>query len=353
MRQATTFSMPIIAVVGTFLLATMVYLGGSYVMLPGIDEDALASHLAAIPSSPAEQLSIIFLWVSPLFGALCLAESAKLICPPLARWQLAHQDNDYKLLIGIRILTLCLAAFQGYGVVTALSSIGLISGPEPLMRLLAIVGLMGGTALTIWVAERLRLPEGNLGIFIMLIVPVVTRLAGDASGYIGAIRQGRISMEECLVVIMIVAVAIAMIRAVYAELSAGPGKSIDILIWPPVLAEVATGYLLSAVILFSGAEALADVARMRIYALAITCTLIPLFAYGYFRRSTSQSGNAATSAHRKTFLKVIVAEVVIVLGCALIGIWLQPILLLNAQILITGVVIVLVAIRYGIKQGES
>ena len=353
MRTTTTLSMPLPAVVGSFLLATIVFLGGSHLMLPGIDRDALASHLAAFPSSPAGQLSIIFLWVSPLFGALCLAEIAKLICPPLDRWQGARRQNVYKFLIGVRALALCLSAYQGYGVVTALASMGLVSNPQPFMMLLAIAGLVGGTAVTIWVTERLRLPEGNLGIFIMLIVPVMIRLARDASGYIDAIRQGTIPPEKCLIVIGFVAISIAMIRSVYAGLSAGPAKPIDILVWPPVLAEVATGHLLALAILFSPVEFQAEIGTVRTYALATTCALMPLFAYAYFRRRSARSGDASSPADRKTFLKVIVAQVAIVLGSVLIDIWSQPPLLLNAQILIAGVAITLVALRGGIAGRES
>ncbi len=333
---------------GYSLLAAVVYVFGSHVMLPGIDRDALAAHLAALPDSPLAQLSVIFLWAGPLFGALCLVEIAKLICPPLAKWQSACRENDQKLQVAVRVLALCLSVVQGYGIVSTLGSAGLISDPQPAMMIVAMAGLVGTSAITIWIAEQLRMPQGDLGIWVLLLVHVMLTFANNATGYVDAIGRGALTVEACIVLAGFFAVAISMIRSLYSELSSSTSKSIDVLVWPPILAQVTTGYLMGAVILVKPMETQADINRMRIWVVAAICALIPFFAYGYFRRRIGKGTSPAAASERKTFYKIIAAQVVIVIGATVIDIWSQAFLVVNPQILIAGIAMVLVVLSTSI-----
>lgn len=342
MRTVSMSITPLRTMAGYSALAAVVYVFGSYVMLPGIDRDGLATHLAALPNSPLAQLSVIFLWAGPLFGALCLVEIAKLICPPLARWQDACSENDQKLQLAVRVLALCLSVVQGYGIVSTLGSADLISDPQPAMMIVAMAGFVGTTAVTIWIAEQLRMPEGDLGIWVLLLVHIVLTFANNATGYVDAIGRGALTVEACIVLAGFLAVAIGMIRSLYTDLTSSTSKSIDMLVWPPILAQVATGYLIGAVILVKPIETQADINHMRIGAIAIICALIPLFAQGYFRRRAGKDGTLVARRERKTFYKVIVAQVIIVIGATVIDIWSQAFLVVNPQILIAGIAIALV-----------
>lgn len=341
---ATKPATPLRILAGYSLLSAVVYVSGSYVMLPGVDRDALAEHMAALPNSALAQLSMIFLWAGPLFGALCLVETAKLVCSPLARWQNACQENDQKFQVAVRVLALCLSVVQGYGVVSVLGSAGLISDPQPAMMIAAMAGLVGTTAVTIWIAEQLRLPQGDLGIWVLLVVHVMLTFASNITGYASAIGRGALTVEACIVLAGFLAVAIGMIRSLYSDLSSSASKSIDMLVWPPILAQITTGYLIGAVILMKPMETQADINRMRICAIAAICALIPVFAYGYFRRRVAKDESPTAATERKTFYKVIVAQVIIVIGAAVIDIWSQAFLVVNPQILIAGAATALVAL---------
>lgn len=344
MRTASISADPLRTMAGYSLLAAVAYVFGSYVMLPGIDRDALAAHLAALPESPLAQLSVIFLWAGPLFGALCLVEIAKLICPRLAEWQSACRENDQKLQVAVRVLALCLSGVQGYGVVSTLGSAGLLSDPQPAMMVVAMAGFVGTTAITIWIAEQLRMPQGDLGIWVLLLVHVMLTFANNATGYVYAIGRGALTVEACIVLAGFLAVAIGMIRSLYCELSSSTSKSIDMLVWPPILAQVTTGYLIRAVILVKPMETQADINRMRIWIIAAICALIPFFAYGYFRRRIGKGASPAEASERKAFCKVVVAQIVIVIGAAMIDSWSQAFLVVNPQILIAGIAMALVVL---------
>lgn len=328
------------------ILAAAIFLVGSTVLLPGLDRDALAAHLAALPHSPLAHLSVTFLWASPLFGALALAEIAKLVCPPLARWQASRRENGEKFQIVVRLLALCLSGVQGYGIVTTLSYAGLMSSPQPTMMIVAMASLMGCTAITIWIAERLRMPEGELGIWILLVVPFMFGLVGNATNYIHAISRGTPSAGSWIVLVGFTVASFGMIWAAFSEISRSPSKSVDMLVWPPVLAQVAAGYILAAIILMDPART-QNMNQLRTGALILIGILIPVFAYGYLRRRIANGGSVTMSSERKTFCKVVAVQLVIVMGAATIDMWTQSFLVVNGQLLIAGVTtgLVLLATR--------
>ena len=210
------------------------------------------------------------------------------------------------------------------------------------MMIVAMAGLAGTTAVTIWIAEQLRMPRGDLGIWVLLLVHVMLTFANNATGYVDALGRGALTVEACMVLAGFLAVAIGMIRSLYPELSSSTSKSIDMLVWPPILAQVTTGYLIGAVILLKPMETQADINRMRIWAVVAICALIPFFAYGYFRRRVGKDESPATSSERKTFCKVIIAQAIIVIGATVIDIWSQAFLVVNPQILIAGIAMILV-----------
>lgn len=210
------------------------------------------------------------------------------------------------------------------------------------MMIVAMAGLAGTTAVTIWIAEQLRMPRGDLGIWVLLLVHVMLTFANNATGYVDALGRGALTVEACMVLAGFLAVAIGMIRSLYPELSSSTSKSIDMLVWPPILAQVTTGYLIGAVILLKPMETQADINRMRIWAVVAICALIPFFAYGYFRRRVGNDESPATSSERKTFCKVIIAQAIIVIGATVIDIWSQAFLVVNPQILIAGIAMILV-----------
>ena len=114
--------------------------------------------------------------------------------------------------------------------------------------IVAMAGLAGTTAVTIWIAEQLRMPRSDLGIWVLLLVHVMLTFANNATGYVDALGRGALTVEACMVLAGFLAVVIGMIRSLYPELSSSTSKSIDMLVWPPILAQVTTGYLIGAVI---------------------------------------------------------------------------------------------------------
>lgn len=340
-------SMPLQATIGYILLTVAVFIAGSYVTPPGLDADALAAHLAAIPESALSQLSVTVLWATPLLNALCLAEGAKLLCPPLARWQVACPQNDEKFRFAVRVLTLGICLLQAYGIVGVLGGIGLIAEPRLLMTIAAITGFLGGTAVIFWLAERFRSPEGDLGIWFLLAVQVAVYLPFTIADHIEAARSGLLPLENCLVPVVFIAIAVALIRSLYAGLGTGPSRSIDILVWPPVLAQIASGYLIAMVILVSPSKAVTDIVFTRGFSLAAACALIPLIAYVYHRRLIAHSKLLATPPERKFLGKVIVAQVAITLGAAFISQWDDGRFSLSAPLLIAFTTAALAACRPG------
>jgi preprotein translocase subunit SecY len=92
------------------------------------------------------------------------------------------------------VLTLALAAFQAFGIASALQNIsGLVAEPGGWFLLSATATMVGGVFFMVWLSEQItRRGIGN-GIALVLSVTILTALTEDVAGAIELLRQGAVS----------------------------------------------------------------------------------------------------------------------------------------------------------------
>lgn len=229
----------------TMALMLAVFAVGWRIPLPGID-------LSELPRSYSPQggiaptFSIFALGFAPLFTVLAYAEIARLMIPPLRRWQARSSRNARRSSIAVAALALMLAAGYGYDVSMAF-------GMSDVVRLdavgFAFVGLatfMASTALIIWMADNFGLPCVG-GFWPVVAIAFLARFPEQAFLLIDFMRKGAISGGGLLLVGLSLAAGMALVA--FANLllvqggSAGGLAKTSMLLWPPYLASVVAGYV--------------------------------------------------------------------------------------------------------------
>ncbi|MHC1551222.1 preprotein translocase subunit SecY [Phyllobacterium sp. K27] len=269
------------------VLAVVVVLVGSRIPLPGIDAAALVEQLAYSSNGAMARFSIFALGIIPFFTVLAYAEIAKLVFPPLARWQAVSSGNTFRMSVVIKSIVLLLTAIQGYGILSALAAMELVDG-SPRVMVAGIASFVGASVVMIWLADMVRLPNLGNGVWLLLAIPLLGALPGEFVASFELTRFGAVSVVDWLITVIAIVLAIAMIVVANRLLSrkhgeAGPTLSLAVLLWPPFLANTLAGYLIAVPFvllpeLLSGAPWL-----LNVVALALSATLIPLFVYAYHR----------------------------------------------------------------------
>jgi preprotein translocase subunit SecY len=239
------------------LLALAAYTLGGWIPLPGLDPAAVEAQTVASPGLQS-RLSIMALGILPLFGMMILFEIAKLIVPPLASWQARSPRAAGWIAFVIGALALGTAATQGFGVTEALSVMGLQSPETPMFRLVAVASLIGGVAVAIFLADRIRLPDLALaGLWALFALPSIPSLVRSLFGVVdyarvGAVDAGSVGIAFALLLAVVVAIVFLAnaLRDRVVDAGGAPIAWSPLLLWPPVVAGHLAGLVAGLVQVF-------------------------------------------------------------------------------------------------------
>ena len=226
--------------IGRRLLITagvlLVYRVGCWIPIPGVDAQAAPGVARMLKP---EMFSIFGLGVTPFLSVLFIFEFIKLIVPPLSRWEASEPSHAQTLSRILYLLALACAGFQARGVTGALQDAGmLMDGPG--WSIVVPLTLAAGTALLLWLGERITLHGVGNGFWLIVITPTLLTLITNAAGTFELLRMGAITSGAVIAELGFFAVATALLVKT-TQASAAPTESrvsgADfVTVWPPLLA---------------------------------------------------------------------------------------------------------------------
>ena len=307
--------------------------------IPILNLDVVAASAQFAQTGGLERLSLFALGTVPLFSALALAEIVKLVFPRLA--SRAGHAGYGRLLVGV--IVLLFTVLQGYGVLTALMAMGLMEDTAASLAV-GIAGFAGVSALLLWLADAIRLPGLDSGLWLLLAIPMVAALPRELVLSLEMIRTGAMPAWSFWLAAGGTVIAVAIVVAVNRLLvgaghdrAAARGIPLTVLLWPPFLASIATGYLIALPVI-----ALPDLPASAPWlfaamAAASKAVLIPLFVYGYFRQQPA----ARREEIRPILTVVAMAQGLICVGFSLVNAFVFLPITLNGGMLIVCVTVIL------------
>ncbi|MBE6014967.1 MAG: preprotein translocase subunit SecY [Lachnospiraceae bacterium] len=205
----------------TFLMLIVVRLG-SQLPIPGVDRTYFANWFAnqggdafnffnAITGGSFAELSIFALSITPYITSSIIVQLLTIAIPKLEEWQKDGEDGRKKLTKMTRYITIVLAIIQSTAMTIGFGRQGLLQEYNFVNCATAILTLVAGSAILMWIGERItEKGEGN-GISIILLINILSRIPQDFVSLYNQFMNGKTIPKAALAGVIILAIVIAVV----------------------------------------------------------------------------------------------------------------------------------------------
>jgi len=171
-----------------FVLAMLVISRiAAHIPIPGIDATALKDFFASnqllgimniLSGGGMENFSIVAMGVAPYITASIIFQLLTMIVPALEELQKEGEAGRQKINQWTRMLTVPLAALQGYSLIALLSksSSQVFMGLTPWRLVVMIATVTAGTMFLMWIGELISEKHIGNGISLLIFAGIITRL---------------------------------------------------------------------------------------------------------------------------------------------------------------------------------
>ncbi|MCX6072700.1 MAG: preprotein translocase subunit SecY [Campylobacterales bacterium] len=204
----------------------------AYVPVPGVDTAVIASffdqHQAdalglfnMFSGNAVERLSIISLGIMPYITASIIMELLAATFPNLAQMK-KERDGMVKYMQIIRYATIVITIVQAIGVSVGLQSMTGKDGASAILvdhstfMLLAVVSMLAGTMLLMWIGEQITQSGIGNGVSLIIFAGIVSAIPSAFSQAITMVNTGAMSFISVLGIVALVIVTVLVI--IYVEL---------------------------------------------------------------------------------------------------------------------------------------
>ncbi len=204
----------------------------AYVPVPGVDTAVIASffdqHQAdalglfnMFSGNAVERLSIISLGIMPYITASIIMELLAATFPNLAQMK-KERDGMVKYMQIIRYATIAITIVQAVGVSVGLQSMTGKEGASAILvdhstfMLLAVVSMLAGTMLLMWIGEQITQSGIGNGVSLIIFAGIVSAIPSAISQAITMVNTGAMSFIAVLAILALVITTVLVI--IYVEL---------------------------------------------------------------------------------------------------------------------------------------
>jgi preprotein translocase subunit SecY len=204
------------------LLMFLVFRIGVHVPVPGIDVNALQNLLQGqlfgifdvVSGGAFRRLSVFAMSITPYINASIIMSLLQIVIPRLE--QLAKEGETGRKVIAqyTRYGAVLLGLIQAIGMCVALGRQGVFTNPGVGSYIVAIVTLTAGTALLMWIGERITENGIGNGISLIIFAGIVSRLPSGLASIGEQVSAGVISIGNILILLVLGLLIIAGVVAV-------------------------------------------------------------------------------------------------------------------------------------------
>jgi preprotein translocase subunit SecY len=203
--------------------ALLIYRLGTYIPLPGIDPSAwdqifrsqaggILGMFNMFAGGGIQRMAIFALNIMPYISASIIIQLMTTVSPTLEQLKKEGEQGRKTINQYTRYLTVCLAAFQAYGISIGLEGAGnVISDPGWFFRISTVISLTGGTMFLMWLGEQITARGIGNGISLIIFAGIVAELPSAIVGMLELGRQGALSTYLIIGIVIMAVVVIAFI----------------------------------------------------------------------------------------------------------------------------------------------
>lgn len=204
----------------TFWMLVVVRLG-SQIPVPGCDNTVIKSILSSngeafsflnsITGGSFESFSIFALSITPYITSSIIMQLLTLAIPALEEMQKDGEDGRKKINKITRYVTVALALIQAIALSVSFGGQGLIKNPQIFDYVRVIFTLTAGSAMLMWIGERITEKGVGNGISIVLVINIVSRIPNDIDTLYQAFIKDKGIAPALLSIAIIAAIIIAIV----------------------------------------------------------------------------------------------------------------------------------------------
>lgn len=205
----------------TFLMLVVIRIG-SQLPLPGVDGESFRAWFAAatgesfgfmdaITGGSFSSMSVFALSISPYITSSIIMQLLTIAIPPLAEMQQDGEEGRKKIAAITRYVTVGLALVESIAMAIGFGRSGYLTEFNALNVTTVVVGLTAGSAVLMWIGERITEKGVGNGISIVLVINIVSRMPRELVGLYEQFVSGKNVGNAIIAVAVIIAVIIGTI----------------------------------------------------------------------------------------------------------------------------------------------
>ena len=182
---------------------------GSQLPVPGVDSEVFRqwfqsntgdafNFFDAFTGGSFEQMSVFALNITPYITSSIIIQLLTIAIPALEEMHRDGEEGRKKLTAITRYVTVGLALFESVAMTIAFSRGNIIQDMNVLKGIVVVVSLTAGSAMLMWIGERITEKGVGNGISIVLAVNIISRIPSDMDCSMRTLSRGKQSQRECL-----------------------------------------------------------------------------------------------------------------------------------------------------------
>ncbi len=205
----------------TFLMIVLIRFG-SQLPIPGVDREYFASwfssysndafnFFSAFTGGSFENMSIFALSITPYITSSIIIQLLTIAIPALEEMHRDGEDGRKKITQITRYTTVGLALVESIAMTVGFGNSGLLEEANFLNGLTVVVALVAGSAILMWIGERITQNGVGNGISIVLVVNILSSIPSDFVGLYELFVKGRTFARGALAAVIIIAVVLVTV----------------------------------------------------------------------------------------------------------------------------------------------
>lgn len=205
----------------TFLMLIVIRLG-SEIPVPGVDSSVFKSWFEstagglsffdAITGGSFINMSVFALNITPYITSSIIMQLLTIAIPKLEEMQRDGEDGKKKIAEITRYLTIVLALIEAIAMTIGFVNNGSLTDKSPLTVIMVVTSLTAGSAVLMWIGERITEKGIGNGISIVLTINIISRIPQDLGTlWEQFVASAKTPALAVLAVVIIAAIIIAMV----------------------------------------------------------------------------------------------------------------------------------------------
>ncbi len=205
----------------TFMMLVVIRIG-SQLPIPGVNTEFFKEFFAqqnndamgffnAMTGSSFSNMSVFALSISPYITSSIIMQLLTIAIPKLEEMQKDGEDGRKKIAEYTRYVTVGLALIESVAMAIGFGGQGLLKEFNALSIMIAVVTMTAGSALLMWIGERITEKGVGNGISIVLLVNIISSFPSDVSTLYNRFMSGKSVAVAAIAAIIIIAVILAII----------------------------------------------------------------------------------------------------------------------------------------------